>query len=177
MDINELQKSAVAGDKKAEQELFRLLTARFRFFAKQDMWNAEDSEEAVQDALTIVFGKYRDIDFKTSFISWAHKVLQNTIWNYNSKRARRNETMTGSDGAEGKEMVFVSDPLFEGKLLDCLRKVSRRNSHFARALNLCYQGYPANDICLRLKLTKGNFYSVLSRARSMLDLCLKKGGL
>jgi DNA-directed RNA polymerase specialized sigma24 family protein len=85
--------------------------------------------------------------------------------------------MIGGEAGEGEKMSYIPDPRFERQLLECLRKVGRHNNNFARALNLNYQGYSTEEICDRLKLTKVNFYSILSRARSMLDLCLKKGGL
>ncbi|MCX6828315.1 MAG: RNA polymerase sigma factor [candidate division Zixibacteria bacterium] len=178
MDINELQKSAVAGgNPEAEKQLFLELSARFRFFVKRSIWNKEDGEEAVQDALAVVFSKYKEIVYETSFVAWAHRVLQNVVMNHNSKRARRKSDTNSFDEDGRSDFGRDSDPLFEATLLECLRKVSQRSLQFARALNLNYQGYGVEEICARLELTKSNFYSVLSRARAMLTLCLQKGSL
>jgi len=178
LNINELQKSAVAGDNpEAEKQLFLELSARFRFFVKRSIWNKEDGEEAVQDALAVVFSKYKEIVYETSFVAWAHKVLQNVVMNHNSRRARRKGNTDTFDESDRKEFGCDSDPLFEATLLECLRKVSQKSLQFARALNLNYQGYGVEEICARLELTRSNFYSVLSRARAMLTLCLQKGSL
>ncbi|MCP4703685.1 MAG: hypothetical protein GY865_03665, partial [candidate division Zixibacteria bacterium] len=51
------------------------------------------------------------------------------------------------------------------------------NRRHARILNLHFLGYTTEEICSRLEITKTNMYSLLSRARSMLELCLNKGSL
>jgi RNA polymerase sigma factor (sigma-70 family) len=177
LNINELQKSAFAGNLEAEKQLFQELSARFRYFVKRSIWNEEDGEEAVQDALTVVFSKYKEIVYETSFVAWAHKVLQNVVMNHNSRRARRKSDTDSFDESDQSEFGCNSDPLFEAALLECLQKVGKRSLQFARALNLSYQGYGVAEICSKLELTRSNFYSVLSRARTLLALCLQKGGL
>ena len=177
MDINSLYKSTAGGDKEAEEELFRSLTARFRLFARQKIWIEEDAEEIVQDALLTVFNKYRGIDFEISFAAWAHRVLNNKILNYYKAKSlheiklsqMQNEYDRSSTGGDAFDL--------EKQLLDCIRKVSRANKRHARILNLHYQGYVVEEICHRLNLTRNNLYSVLSRARSMLELCLEKGDI
>ena len=56
-----------------------------------------------------------------------------------------------------------------------VKKIVVVNNRFARILNFHYQGYAVVEVCERLRLTSTNFYSILSRARSMLELCLEKG--
>ena len=63
----------------------------------------------------------------------------------------------------------------ERQLLDCLRALNRSNGRHARILNLHYQGYSVEEICRRLSLTRTNFYTILSRARTILLACLEKG--
>jgi len=71
----------------------------------------------------------------------------------------------------------AADPVLELKLLDCLKKVGQKNIKFARTLNLKYQGYSVEEICDRLEISRENLYTILSRARSALELCLEKGGI
>lgn len=177
MNINELHKLAVGGDSESENALFQNLTARFRLFAKQRIWNAQDAEEIAQDALTTIVEKYRSIEFRTSFSSWAHEVLKNKIMNY-VKKKKSHESKLGQIAAEQMPAgTTQSNPDFEFRLLDCLRKILESNARYARALNFHYQGYSVADICQKLDVTDSNFYSVLSRARSMLEQCLDKGDI
>ncbi len=175
MNINVLHEQARGGDLAAEGRLFEELTARFRLFAQQKISDRQDVLEVVQDALTTVVEKHGEIEFKVSFAAWAHQVLKNKILYYYRTRATRGSRMEPlPEGVEPPDQ-WEPNPEFEPRLLDCLRKVCAVNRRHARILNLHYQGYSVEDICGRLNLTRGNFYSVLSRARSMLELCLDKG--
>ncbi len=53
MDINNYYLAAKNGDKKAEEQLFQFLTARFRLFVQRKIWNQGDGEELMQEALSI----------------------------------------------------------------------------------------------------------------------------
>ncbi|MDH4034538.1 MAG: hypothetical protein OEV80_12145, partial [candidate division Zixibacteria bacterium] len=69
------------------------------------------------------------------------------------------------------------DPALKRRLLDCLKKIRSTNLRYARILNLQYQGFDTEDVCRRLAVTRSNLYSLLSRARTVLELCLEEGGV
>ncbi len=177
MDLNELQKNACCGDAEAEKQLFQHLTSRFRLFAKRSIWNEEDCEEIVQETLMTISIKYKEIDFTTSFIGWAHQVLQNKILNFDSKTRRQANLLRDSVSAKDSMQTVAKDHEFEQSLINCMKKINKKNNRYARAINLSYQGFAVEEICEKLGLSKSNFYSILSRARSLLLLCLKKGEL
>jgi len=160
-----------------EKELFNQLTVSFRIFAQQRIWNSQDSEEIVQDALMTIASKYRDIEFETSFAAWAYRVLNFKIADYFKARKIR-ENARYRLTKEARESVLLDlDPILKSRLLECLRKIGEVNSVHARVLNLHYQGYTTNEICDRLDINRGNLYVMLSRARVMLDKCLDKGDI
>ena len=68
-----------------------------------------------------------------------------------------------------------TDPDLKRRLLGCLQKICRQNVRYARILNLHYQGYKTGEVCGRMDVRPATLYSVLSRARSMLEDCLEKG--
>jgi RNA polymerase sigma factor (sigma-70 family) len=177
LTINSLHSAVVGGDKTAEIELFQLLTARFRLFVQQKIWDRQDAEEVVQDALLTVAEKYKGIEFETSFAAWAHKVLSNKVLHYFRTRAGHERRFVGLEEGSSPAKADSLDSDLETRLLDCLRKIIVVNNRFARILNFHYQGYAVAEVCERLRLTRTNFYSILSRARSMLELCLEKGDL
>ena len=173
MGINSLYKSACQGDKTAESELFRHLTARFKYLVQLDIWNKDDAEEIVQDALTTIAEKYGGIDIQSSFSGWAYRVLENKILNYlRSKKYRRSRFV---EAGERDDRPYTPDPDMRLKIESCLKRICRHNKRNARMLNLYYQGFTFEEICRRLDLTRNNAYSVLHRARSMLETCLEKG--
>jgi RNA polymerase sigma factor (sigma-70 family) len=173
--LNELRKCACGGDAAAEERLFQHLTARFQLFAQRKIGNVDEVNEIVQDALMTVLGKYRTMEFETSFAGWAHGVLHKKILGYYRAKTSRDRKVAPLDDRQDSPASYDLDPILESRLLECLKKVAAANRRHARILNLHYLGYSVDEICRKLGLTRANFYSVLSRARSMLADCLEKG--
>lgn len=177
MDINTLHKNAAKGIKEAEKELFELLVVRFRYLATLRLRNKEDAEEVVQEAMIVISKEYKTITIKTSFSAWAHKVLQSQILNYVRSRSRKEKRFKSEANPDDifRKDSMDSAPNLRRKLLDCLRKICAVNSRYARILNLHYQGYTTEEICEKMDITAANFYVILSRARSLLQMCLNTG--
>ena len=177
MDIDKSYLAARNGDKKAEEQLFQCLTARFRLFVKRKIWNQGDGEELMQEALMTVFDKYKDIEQIDNIAAWAHKVLNNKILNYFKTKALHESKLSELERQTISNKPVIPDSTLELQLLDCLKKIGSINTRHARILNLHHHGYSVEEICGKLDFTRNNLYSVLSRARSMLELCLEKGDL
>ncbi|MCP4703981.1 MAG: RNA polymerase sigma factor [candidate division Zixibacteria bacterium] len=176
-DINKFYIDAKNGSKKAEEQLFEFLTARFRLFVQRKIWNQGDGEELMQEALMTVFDKYKDVEKINNIAAWAHKVLNNKILNYfKTKALHENKLGELEQKAIGNKPIS-HDSTLELQLLDCLKKIGSINNRHARILNLHHHGYSVVEICEKLALTRNNLYSVLSRARSMLEHCLEKGDI
>ena len=177
MNLDGLYHNCRTGDPTAEEHLFRHLTARFRLFAEHKVRNRLDAEEVVQNALAVVVSKYKSIEFTVSFAAWAHKVLNNEILRYyRAKKYRENLFMSDADIAPVSER-WSPEADTKRHLLDCMKKLCSSHIRYARALNLKFQGYEARAICRRLGVTVDNFYVILSRARSLLKLCLENGDI
>jgi RNA polymerase sigma factor (sigma-70 family) len=174
LNLNDLQKLALT-DSDAEKQLFELLAARFRSIARRNIWDSVDCEDAVQSALAAVFSRYKTTTYSTSFSAWAYGVLQKIVVNHNAERMRWREKHADLLDNDDANIPFEPDPDLEIRILDCFRKLSRRNKMYARIINFSYQGYNVPDICKRVGLTRTNFYSILSRSRSLLMQCIKKG--
>ena len=174
--LDSLLNQARRGDRSAEVLLFERLRVRFCLFARHRIGTADDVEDVVQDALKTVFEKYRSIEFETSFTGWAYQVLINKLLTHSrAGRVRRERFQPESDltpPAIDPEPVDLTT-----RLLRCLRKLHTVNPRHARVLNLSYQGFEVDDICRRLDLTRTNLYTILSRARTMLQHCLDQGEL
>jgi RNA polymerase sigma-70 factor, ECF subfamily len=172
MSINTLYEQARRGDQAAIETLFDALSARFRYFARQRLHNREDAEEVVQEALQVIYEKYRSIEYEKSFAAWAYKVLMFKIMTYSRTQRRRDDKL---EVAIAEAVTHEDDVSLEARLLECLRKLHAVDSRNARILNLHYQGFTVPEICERLGLTRNNLYSVLFRARAMLKRCLEEG--
>lgn len=175
MDIDDLLKAAQSGDRVAENHLFDYLLARFRLFARHKIRDAEDCEELVQEALKAIFQKYRETEFEVSFAAWAHKILEHKILTFYRDSALRSRKLAGLAKETPQTASVQPTRELENKLLGCLRKLNKLNRRHARVLLYKYQGYGVDEICNRLGLTRPNMYTMLSRARTWLESCLRKG--
>lgn len=177
MDINILYDNACQGDRQAVEELFEVLSSRFRLFAHHKIQNRAEAEEVVQEALTTIYAEYGKITFSTSFSAWACKVLDNRVLNYLRKKQRESQRID-HEVSQSPDLIKAhagANPDLKRKLLNCFQRVCRRNLRYARIMNLHYQGYKTAEICDRIKVKPETLYSALSKARSMLENCLDKG--
>jgi RNA polymerase sigma factor (sigma-70 family) len=177
LTINDLYTEARGGGQVAVDNLFGALTESFRIFVQQRIWNPEDGREIVQDSLTAIAAKYKEIDFEISFAAWAYKVLENKILHYYRTKRCRESKFAQTDNEQDRAASPEFNPDLQRRLLGCLKKISAVNRRHARILNYCYQGFTTEEICERLEVTRNNVYILLSRARSMLKLCLEKGDI
>lgn len=177
MSINSLYIEACRGGKEEENCLFKALTVRFRLFTIQRIRNEQDAEEIVQIALAVIYQEYKALDIRTSFAAWAYRVLERRILNFLDKKKKLAEREVQLQ----EEYIPLDSPTdieinnIKCRLLECLRKICRTNSRYARILNMHYQGYKTEEICKKMKITSENYYTILSRARSLLEYCLDNG--
>ncbi len=174
MNINSLYEMVRKGSKDAEERLFSELFESFSIFVQQRIWNKQDCEEIVQESLVAIKDKYTSIEFEKSFAAWAYRVLENKILHF-LRSKRYHESRYLQDSEYHPSMQIRPDPDFKRRLLNCLKLISIKNIRCARVLNMHYQGFSVSEICDKLRLTRNSMYILLSRARSLLKLCLEKG--
>ncbi len=175
MKIDDLYEAARTGEKGAESRLFKQLSVRFSLIAHLKIGNREDAEELVQEALSVIAREYKNMEFR-SFRAWAYKVFDNRLLDYIGGRMRKSKdsVLTFAD-YQSPSGNLNPDLDLKMRLKECLAKVRAANARYARILNLHYQGFPVEDVCGRLEVTKENLYMILSRARSTLKRCLETG--
>ena len=177
MDLDSLFESALKGNQKAEQELVDILSVRFRLFARRRIWNEQDLEDVIQDAIVTVLKKYKSAAIKGHFAAWAHTVLHYDILKYYRRQNISRNRLAGGQINADSFSSWQPDPEFGTRLLKCLKEMHKRNKRYARILNLHYQGFTTDEICSRLKITSNTHYITLMRARTMLRACLAKEGI
>lgn len=174
MNINALFDIALKGDEIAEKELFEALSVRYRAIAHQRIWEINDVEDIVQEALMTVVREYRGLDVRTSFSAWAIRVLDNRILAYLKRKRTSQSRQAGSPPVEYTTSDGSHSPDLKLRLMRCLKEVFRVNPQYARILNLHYQGFTIDEVCRHMGIKSGNAYVTLSRARQMLAGCLEK---
>jgi len=172
--IDELYRQALVGDKSSEEKLFRYMTERFRLFVRRRVGNDKDAEDIVQNSMIAVAEKYKTLELRAKFSSWAYKVLEHKTLDYFGVRRRREARMTSVQEQTQTGVQLELDPDTKRELLVYLEQVGQANRRFARILNLHYHGFNSDEICEKLTINKNNFYVILSRARQMLNNCFTR---
>jgi RNA polymerase sigma factor (sigma-70 family) len=178
--ISDLVEKAIAGDERAEKELFENLTVRFRYLAKRYM-KTEDVEDVTQEACLTILQKYKKQEYAKSFEAWAYGVLKMKIGNYLQNLGTRKKNIADAN-SEVIERLASGEPKEDNldlseRLVTCLKKINEKHPRYVRVLNLVHQGYKTEEICEMLDIKPNYFYVILNRGRKMLRECLKESGL
>ena len=177
LNINDLYEKTRAGDEDAEHRLFHILFVRFQSFVHHRISDRDDCNDIVQSAIMTISSELRKVEIQSSFAAWAYKILDNKILGYiKSKRIKAGREQYLSEEIAGGSLL-ETNPLLESQIINCLRKIAKVNPRYTRILNLHFQGYTNVEICKKLNIAINNAYVILSRARSMLQLCLEKGDI
>lgn len=174
-DIIELYQLAANGDLTAEKRLFEALLVRFSLFLRRRIWNAQDAEEIMQEALLVIGREYKSTTFDKSFAAWAYKVLDNRIMAYIKSKTRSDDRVVPIREMIENKQGSDPDPDLVLQINSCMKKVCEANRRYGRVLALHFQGYDTAEICRRVKVKRNNCWTILSRAREMLKNCLSGG--
>jgi RNA polymerase sigma factor (sigma-70 family) len=177
VNINELYTRAIRDEAEAQDLLFRELRDMFSLFIRQWLRDPSTREDLVQNALMKIARSYRQVEIKSSFASWARRVLRNEIIDHyrvtNLRQLKWAEITEEDFPVEQRE----PDMILKEKLRDCLKELIAANPRYARVLALHYQGYKTPEICARLQVKESYCRVLLRRARAQLAKCLNKGDL
>ena len=174
-NINDLFILALKGCKEAEKNLFLNLSVRFRVITRLRISNGDDVEDVIQDVLTVVSLKYKDLAEDINFIAWAHQVLKFQVLKYYKKTGSNHRKNRNYADEAISSSNWEPNPLLRDNLLKCLRKINKKNRLYARILNLHSQGFTTGEICTKLRIKANYCYVILLRARSMIEHCLERG--
>lgn len=166
------------GDEKAERELFQYLFVRFKTLAKRRIGKGE-AEDIAQEACLTVLQKYKTETFTKGLEAWAYGVLKMKIGNYMQGLMVKQKDLAPESEADRTTRVSSPEPDYDlkRKLIDCLKRIIKRNPLYARALNFVHQGYKADEISQKLQIRPNNFYVILNRGRRLLRTCLETGAI
>jgi RNA polymerase sigma factor (sigma-70 family) len=176
MLVKNLIEKAKAGDKAAENQIFKFLFDRFAALAKRRVGKS-DALDIAQTACLVVLEKYKTGSPPRDFEAWAYGVLRNTIGNYyQSREAQRRVFVADSPIRDAPAKASrASDAVLQRHLRDCFRKMIKDYPRYARVLNLAHQGYETDEICMKLKVRRDNLYNLLNRGRRLLRNLLERG--
>jgi RNA polymerase sigma-70 factor, ECF subfamily len=178
--------SSLVGDPTALNQLFAACMPQLHRTAKRLLRNAEDSEDALQDAMLSAFRNLRQFKGRAQFSTWTHQILLNAAWSIVRKQKPR-PIMSSSD-----RDPYDNDPAFENSLVDAQpnpeEKYGQEESHrlvteLVQALPAEYraviwhcemEGLKVREAAKRLGKPIGTLKSQRHRARKMILINVRR---
>ncbi len=186
--LDRLRDRALAGDARAESDLFEELRVRFLVIAKKRV-HADHTEDVVHEALEVVLAKYRALDRDRGLLLWSLTVLRNVIGNhYQAQRRSTAQTVQVEDWRTVPAAALSEDPTADlgatemaDRLQTAIDELARRSPRcgtiFARILESLDQADGTREVsqaALTLvqqdfpDLSRNTFYVALHRCRAQL---------
>lgn len=164
MIIEQLIHDCIKNNRKAQEQLYRLLSPKLFSVCLKYSRNYEEAQDNLQEGFLLLFEKIHQFQFKGSFEGWAKKVVINYIL-----QQYRNQGVFEliSDKIPVVEDVDIDE---ESVSLDFLIKIIHELPDRYRLVFNLYvlDGYSHKEIAEMLAITVGTSKSNLARAKQIL---------
>lgn len=166
MGLEKLILDCQKNDPKAQEQLYKLFSAKFFGVCLKYSSNYADAEDNLQDGFLILFAKISQFGFKGSFEGWAQRIMINNALQ-KFKNVRYLEVITDDITQEIIEELDIDDDnISMDFLLCCIQELPER---YRLVFNLyVLDEYSHKEIAEMLNITTGTTKSNLARARMIL---------
>jgi RNA polymerase sigma-70 factor (ECF subfamily) len=152
-------------DRKAQEQLYRLLAPKLFAVCLKYARNHEDAQDNLQEGFLVIFNKIEQYNFKGSFEGWAKRIMINhSLQKYRGISFLEivNEDILAETEVETDDSEQIST--------DFLLKLIHELPNRYRLVFSLYvlDGYSHKEIATMLEITEGTSKSNLARARMIL---------
>lgn len=165
MGLEQLITDCKKNDAKAQEQLYRLFSAKFFGVCLKYSANYAEAEDNLQDGFIIIFKKIDQFNFKGSFEGWAKRIMVNNALQKYRTGVRFLEIV--NEDIQEEETLELDD---ESISLDFLMSIIQELPDRYRLVFNLYvlDGYSHKEISEMLEITTGTTKSNLARARTIL---------
>ncbi|MFY0481778.1 RNA polymerase sigma factor [Flavobacterium sp. PLA-1-15] len=165
MGLEQLITDCKKNDAKAQEQLYRLFSAKFFGVCLKYSANYAEAEDNLQDGFIIIFKKIDQFNFKGSFEGWAKRIMVNNALQKYRTGVRFLEIV--NEDIQEEETLELDD---ESISLDFLMSIIQELPDRYRLVFNLYvlDGYSHKEISDMLEITTGTTKSNLARARAIL---------
>lgn len=163
MGLEQLINNCKKQDSKAQEQLYRLFSAKLFGVCLKYSSNYAEAEDNMQDGFMIIFNKIEQYTFKGSFEGWAKRIMIN-----NALQKYRNIRFLEIVSEDIPEIEVEIDD--QAVSLDYLMQIIQElPTRYQLVFNLyVLDGYSHKEIAEMLGITTGTTKSNLARARQIL---------
>lgn len=169
-----LAAGCLAGDMRAYERLYQLQGVRMKNLARNLLGSLTDAEDAVQDTFLKIqrgIGSFRG---RSSFVTWAFRILVNTCYDMRRSRMRRKE-QAPNDPEETPRSAEPRAPGAHPSLRMALERALEQLTRHQREVFLLYEveGFRHVEIAALLEISetasKNTLFQAKKNLRSMLE--------
>ncbi|AWG24615.1 RNA polymerase sigma factor [Flavobacterium kingsejongi] len=164
MSLDQLIYDCQKNDAKAQEQIYRLFSAKLFTVCLKYSRNYAEAEDNLQDGFIIIFKKITQYNFKGSFEGWSKRIMVNNV--LQQYRGAGVFELVNEDIVD-ENIVEIDD---EDISLDyLLRIIQELPDRYRLVFNLyVMDGYSHKEIAEMLHITTGTSKSNLARARMIL---------
>lgn len=164
MSLEELIIGCKKNDTKAQEQLYRLYSAKLFAVCLKYSRNYAEAEDNLQDGFLIAFDKINQFTFKGSFEGWIKRIMVNNV--LQQYRTVSFLELVNDDIIDVVEIDIEEDAVSLEYLMKIIQELPDR---YRLAFNLyVIDGYSHKEISEMLGITTGTSKSNLSRAKMIL---------
>lgn len=164
MSLDQLIIDCKRYDTKAQEQLYRLYSAKLFSICLKYSRNYAEAEDNLQDGFLIVFDKIKQFDFKGSFEGWIKRIIINNV--LQQYRTVRFLEIVDDTIADEVEVDFDDENISIDYLMKIIQELPDR---YRLVFNLyVIDGYSHKEISEMLEISIGTSKSNLSRAKLIL---------
>ena len=174
--------SAINGDQKAYEELFKRYKDAIFFMLLKMVNNKNDAEDLTFEAFGKAFRNIKQYSPKYAFSTWLFKIASNNCIDFLRKKKGNTVSIDGKDDNENERSITLEsntlnpeqDYIKKQKAKIMRNEVSRLKERYRRLIELRYfEEFSYEEIAQELKLPIGTVKAQLFRARELLFNTLK----
>lgn len=164
------------GDRKAQENLYRMLSPRMMAVCMRYAKDSADAEDILQMGFVKVFRKLSEFRNEGSFEGWIRRIMVNTAIEAYRKNLRSLNVVDIEEVYDYPQSTFDMSGL---ELKDLMKMICQLPDGYRMVFNMyVIEGFSHKEIAAQLGISEGASKSQLSRARSVLkERILKMEGL
>lgn len=174
--LDGIVKKCVKGDRKAQQELYKIFYSKMMGVCYRYTNNAEDAKDILQDGFVKVYSNLKKYNFEGSLEGWIRRIMVNTAIDH--FRKHKNVFLVSDDEGYILENSNVESPdsiysqFGENVIMDAIQSLSPA---YKTVFNLnVIEGYQHKEIAEKLNISEGTSKSNLAKAKQNLRKILKE---
>jgi RNA polymerase sigma-70 factor (ECF subfamily) len=141
--------------------------------------NYADSDDIMQDTISIMWRRFKDFELGSDFVAWGIKIAHFKILDYRRRQKKHGIIQYNDDTF--KELPSLAVKNSENlnnqteTLKKCLKKLKRFKEQYYAVISLkFFEDSNTRDIAERVGVSVSNVYKLMSRAYGYLLVCMKK---